>query len=128
MYLGWNNVRVVWSRVWKIDQECVTRSDSQLDLATNSRVVTRQKCSVRVKHVGSWRVRTTGSLQDKKYNLANLLTSDWNLWFILVASDLLVHHVLLKTNFSHSISYSIINTLIPTKCREVPKRILKEKP
>ena len=39
-----------------------------------------------------------------------------------------MHHVLLKNDFSHSISYSTINTLIPMKCRELLERILREKP
>ena len=42
-------------------------------------------------------------------------------------SDSLVHPVLLKSVFSHSISYPTINTLIPTKCRVLLERILREK-
>ena len=33
-----------------------------------------------------------------------------------------------KNGFSPSFSDPTINTLIPTKCRELPERILKEKP
>ena len=40
-------------------------------------------------------------------------------------SDSPVHHVLLKNDFSHSISYPTINTLIPMKCKELPKRIFE---
>ena len=82
----------------------------------------------RVEHAGSWRVRTAGSLQDKKYSLAFLLFDDWNSRLIPVASDLPVHPLLLKTNFSHFISCPTINTLILTKCRELPERILRKKP
>ena len=39
-----------------------------------------------------------------------------------------VHHILLKNDFSHSISYLTINTLIPTKCRKLLERILRQKP
>ena len=85
------------------------------------------ECVTRVEHVESWRVRTGGSLQDKNYKLVFLLSSDWDLWLIPIANDSLVHPVLLKTDFSHSISYPTINTLIPTKCKELPKRILREK-
>ena len=58
----------------------------------------------------------------------SLVTGDWNSQLILVVSNLQVHSVLLKSDLSHSISYPTINTLIPTKCREFPKRILKKNP
>ena len=86
------------------------------------------KCVTCVEHAGSWRVKTVGSLHDKNYRLAFLLFSDWNSRLIPVMSDLPVHPILLKTDFSHFISYPTINTLIPMKCREYPERILREKP
>ena len=42
-------------------------------------------------------------------------------------NDLLVHPVLLKTDFSHSFLYPSINTFIPTKYIELTKRIFREK-
>ena len=42
--------------------------------------------------------------------------------------DSLVYPVLLKNDFSYSILHLTINTLIPTKCRELPQRILRDKP
>ena len=59
---------------------------SRLNLTT--RPVTKLancQSGTRVKHVGSWRVMTTGALQDKKYSLAWKLSCDSNSWLILVA-------------------------------------------
>ena len=64
----------------------------------------------------------------QNYRLTFLLSSDWNSRLIPVMSNSPVHPVLLKTDFSHSISYPTINTLIPTKCRKLLERILREKP
>ena len=122
-----NNVKVVYKRVWRIDRACAIKRQ----LATRSRnwlaSGASSKCVTRVEHARSWRVRTAGSLQEKNYKLAFLLFGNWNSRLIPVANDSLVHPVLLKTNFSHSISYPTINTLIPTKCRKLLERILREK-
>ena len=59
------------------------------------------------------RVRTTGSLQ-----FGHSVSGDGNS---------LEHLVLQKNDFSHSFLYPPINTLIPTKCRELPEIILREK-
>jgi len=53
---------ILREKPWRFDQKCATRrwlasSDSP-------------KWSTCVKHAGRWRVRTAGSLQDKKYSLA----------------------------------------------------------
>ena len=120
LYLCENNARVVREKVWKFDQEYATR---RWLTSGNS-----PKWSTSVKHVGRWRVRLTGSLHDKKYSWPSLVTRDLNSRFIPVASDSPVHFVLLKSVFSHSISYPTINTIIRTKCRELLERILREKP
>ena len=57
----------------------------------------------------------------------SLVTSNWNSRLIPITSDSLVHLVLLKSDFSYSISDPTIKTLIPTKCRELLERILREK-
>ena len=101
-----------------------SRGNSQLNLASGDSL----ECVTRLEHARSRRIRTAGSLQDKKYSLAFLLSGDWNSQLIPVAIDLPVHPVLLKTDFSYSISYPTINILIPTKCRKFPERILIEKP
>ena len=123
LYLGEFYIRVVCKRMWRIDQVCASKSFSWLThewwLAKN---VTR------VKHVGSWRIRTAGSQRDKKYSLAILLFGDWNSWLIPVASHSPKHLVLQKNNFSHFFSYPTIDTFIPTKCKKLPKRILRDKP
>ena len=109
--------------VWRIYQECAKRGDSWLTPSGDL-----PKCGTRVEHAGSWSVRIFGSLQDKNYSLAILLSSNWNSWLIPIASNSPVHPILLKTNFSHSISYPTINNLIPTICRELSEIILREKP
>ena len=121
-----NNVKVVCEKVWRIDRACAIKRQ----LATRSRnwlaSGASSKCVTRVEHARSWRVRTARSLQEKNYKLAFLLFGNWNSRLIPVANDSLVHPVLLKTNFSHSISYPTINTLIPTKCRKLLERNPRE--
>ena len=116
----------VWESVKNWSSVCIKR---QLATGSCDWLVSGDspECGIRVKHVGSWRVRTVESLQDKKYSLAILLVGDWNSRLILVVSDSPVHPVLLKNEFSHSISYPTINTLIPTKCRKLLERILRDK-
>ena len=60
--------------------------------------------------------------------MAILLVGDWNSRLIPVASHSPKPPVLQKNDFSHSFSYFAINTLIPMKCKELPKRILRYKP
>ena len=71
---------------------------------------------------------TAISLQDKKYSLAFLLVGDWNSRLIPIASHSPKPPVLQKNDFSHSFSYPTINNFIPTKCRKLLERILKDKP
>ena len=127
LYLGGDYVRVVCERVWRIQVCEHLEWFLQQDLTSDSQLVTRQSVT-RVKHVGNWRVKTAGSLQDKKYSLTILLFGDWNLRLIPVVSHSPKHHVLYKNDFSHSFLYPTINTLIPTKVKELLERILREKP
>ena len=62
----------------------------------------------------------TGALQDKKSSLAILFAHDLNLRLSQVASQLCFE----KPDSSHS----ILTPVIPTKCREILERILREKP
>ena len=114
----WESVKN-WSRVWK-KRWLATGPRNWLTSGDSPEFVTH------VEHAGSWRVKTTRSLQDKKYSLAILLTGYWNSQLVPVASDSL-HPILQKNDFSHSFSYPTINTLIPTKCKEFLERILREK-
>ena len=128
LYFGGNNVRVVCDKGWRINQVCASRSNSWLDLMTNSRVVPRQN------EAYVWSMQEdeeSGQLdhyRTKSTVWPSLETGEWNLRLIPVTSDSPVHLVLLKSDFSHSISYPTINTLIPTKCREFIERLLREKP
>ena len=58
LYLGGNNVRVVYESVWRFNQECVTRRWLMTGLASGD----SSKWSTHVKHAGRWRVRPVGSL------------------------------------------------------------------
>ena len=84
LVLGDNNVRVVcesvkiWSRVCN---KKVTCDWTRYSLASGD----LPKWSTCVKHARRWRVRIARPLQDKKYSLIFLLTSDWNSWLIPVA-------------------------------------------
>ena len=86
MYLGGNNVRVVFESVKNWSSVCIKRQlvIGSRDWLTNGDL---PECGTPVKHARSWRVRTTESLQDKKYCLAVLLFDDWNSQLIPVASD-----------------------------------------
>ena len=110
-----------WSSV------CITR---QLAIGSHDWLASgdSSECITRVEHAGSWRVRTARSLQDKKYDLAILLSGDGNSRLILVAKWVAGAPWLLKNDFSHSFSYPTINSLIPIKCRALSERILRDKP
>jgi len=83
LYLGGGHVRVVCEKMWRI-QVCVQSkaflrlelaSDLRLELASDSWLMTRQSAT-RVKYTRSWKVMTTGALQDKKDSLASQLFHD----------------------------------------------------
>ena len=127
MYLGGNHVRVVCERVWRF-QVCVhSGAFSRLEFVSGLRLMTRQNAT-RVKHVGSWRVMTIGALQDKKgqsgqsvflrLELATCPSWEWVARMPCFAEKWLFTFLI----------YLTINTLILTKCRELPERILREKP
>ena len=127
LYLGGNYVRVVCTRVWRIQVCEHSERFSWLDLTNDSRLTTRQNAS-RVKHVGCWRVMTAEALQDKKWQsgltvilrvkLATHSSSEWVAITPCFAEKCLFTFL----------AYPTINTLIPMKCRELPEKILREKP
>ena len=123
---------------WKLCKGCVWKSVKIWSSVCNQKAshdwnswLTRKWWLTRsvtcMEHARSWKVMIAGSLQDKKYSLAFLLVGDWNSRLIPVVSHSPKPLVLQKNDFSHSLSYPTINTLISTKCRELPKRILREK-
>ena len=107
-----------WESVKKTQDVCIQRS-----LVTDSQLASHQS-GTRVKHVGNWRVTTARALQEKMYSLARQLahdsfhSRDWVTRMLCVAK---------KWPFTFLL-YTTINTLIPTKCKELSKRILREKP
>ena len=75
LYLGGNYVKVVCEKSMKNSSVWAFRGFSRLDLASDSWLATRQNAT-HVKHARSWRVTTTGALQDKKYSLTWQLSRD----------------------------------------------------
>ena len=127
LYLGGNNVRVMCERVWRNSSCMHLREILWLDLATDLQLASRQSAT-RVKHVGSRRVTTTEALQDKKVQFGLAVNS--RLKHVTRSSREVEWPecpVLLKSNFSHSISYPPINTLIPMKCIELIGEPIKRK-
>ena len=87
LFLGGNNVRVVCERVWRFDQECAIRTDSQLELATDSEwwlAKMKHTCEAcrKLKSQASW--ITT---RQKSTVWLSLVTGDWNSRLIPVASE-----------------------------------------
>ena len=126
LYLSRNYVRVMCERVWRFDRVWTFKSI----LATDLRVVTRQKfhtCEAyrKLKGRDSW-ITTGKKVQSDHSVIWRPVMSHSRL--IPVTSHLTKQPVLQKNDFSHSFSYPTINTLIPTKCRELLERILRDKP
>ena len=122
LYLGGNNVRVVCERVWRNSSWVHLRGVSQLDLATDSRLASRQSVT-RVKYAGSWRVMTARALQDKKYSLAWQLTRD----SFQSRGRVTRMPYFAKNWFFTFLSYLTINTLIPTKCIVLKREPIERK-
>ena len=79
---------------------------------------------------GSWRVTPAVALQNKTFSLAKQLAQDSNSnsWLVPVAR-LSHQNTLFGCNWLFAfLIHHTMNTLIPTKCWELPKRILREKP
>ena len=128
LYLGGNHVRVVCERVWRKAQECTIKkgfvTGSHDWLATGKSPEVAHMWSIQ----GSWRVTPTIALQDKTSSLARQLACDSNSWLVPIASSSR-QNTLFGCNWLFAFhTQPIINTLIPTYCRELPKRILREKP
>ena len=96
---------------------------SWLDLADDSRLQAARS-STRAKHVRSRSVMLAGALQDKIGQLAVLLSHGWNSRLSQAAS----HPCFEKPDVSHFSLTLVYIPLIPTKERELPERILREKP
>ena len=121
LYLGGNNVRVVCEKSEKNSSVWAFKGFSRLDLASDSRLETRQNAT-HVKYARSWRAMIVGTLQDKNWHSGLAVNS----WLILLTSEPPKCPVLLKKWISTFLTYPTINTLIPTKCRELLERILRE--
>ena len=128
LYLGENHVRVVCERVWRKAQDCALSKR----LATRSHGLLAACKSPKDAHEWSmqrsWTVTPVGALQDKKSNLAIQLPHGWNSWLSQVARPSCQPALFWKTDSLHSTLTLIYIPLIPTKCRELPERILREKP
>ena len=119
LYLGGNHVRVVCERVWRI-QVC-EHSKRFLRLATCQNAT----C---VKHARSWRVTTAGALQNKK-GQSGLVVISWLKLATHSSSEWVTRTPYFAKKYLFIfLTYPTINTLIPMKCKELSKRILREKP
>ena len=108
----------VWKSVKKFKCVCAFGGFLQLDLASDSRLATRQNAT-RVKHAGSWRITTARALQDKNWQSGLAVNSRLIPLVRLSRQNALFYR---KMTF-HISRVTTINTLIPTKCRELPERI-----
>ena len=86
----------------------------------------------KVPHVWSMQ-EVKGSRQLEHYRTKSIAWLAVNSWLKLAThssreAESLECLVLLKTDFSHSILYPTINTLIPMKCRKLLERILRGNP
>ena len=77
---------------------------------------------------GSWRVTIVGALQDKISNLTRQLAHNSDSRLVPIAR-LSRQNALFDENWLFTfLIHTTINTLISTKCRELPERILRKKP
>ena len=122
LYLGGNYVRVVCEKVWRFQVCEHSEWFSRLDLASD-KWVNSPKCNEceackELKGHDNWSI--TG--QKVQFGLAVILR------LIPLTSELLECPVLQKKWLFTLLTYPTINTLIPMKCRELPERIVREKP
>ena len=126
LYLGENHVRVVCERMWRKAQECALSRVSRLDLATHSWQVA--KGGTRVKHAGELKGHASCCITRQKFRSGQAVSCDSNSRLVPVTSSSR-QDILFGCNWLFEFhTHPTINTLIPTKCRELPERILREKP
>ena len=114
LYLGGNNVRVVCERVWRNSSCMLLRGVSWLDLVTDSRLASRHTCEACRERKGHDSWSTTGQNVQSALEVISWLKLETR---SSREAKLPEYLVWMKTDFSHSISYPVIYTLIPTKCR-----------
>ena len=116
----------VWESVKKNSRVC-----TQQDLVTGSHDWLAVGKSSKEAHVWSmqrsWRVTPIGALQDKTSSLARQLARDLNSRLSQVARSSRQTILFGKTDISHSKHTPVSIPLIPTYCKELPGRILREK-
>ena len=117
----------MWESV-KNSSVCVhLRAFSRLDLASDSRLMTHQKCHncetcKKLKGHDSWiTIRQKGQSGQPVILRLELMTSPTREW--VARTSYFAEKWLFKF-----LIYPIINTLIPTKCRQLLEKILREKP
>ena len=120
LYLGGNHVRVVCVRVWRKAQECAIKKS----LATGS-------CDWQVT-----RMAQVWSMQGELKGHTNCCTTRQNLQSGKAVSSRLIpvasssrQNTMFGCNWLFTFhTHPTINTFIPTKCRELLEKILREKP
>ena len=123
LYLGGFVVRVVNEiECWMLKSVQENRV-SQLDLVGDSRLQATRS-STCAKHARSWTVMLAGALQDKIKQLAIRLSRD----SVKSRGQAASQPFFEKPDVSHFSLTLVYIPLIPTKERELPERILREKP
>ena len=106
---------------------CTLKGVSRLDLAIGIRLASRQS-GTHMEHARELKGHDSWSTTGQKFQFGQIVSSRLRLATHFGREvESLECPVWMKTIFSHS-SYTTISTLIPMKCRELPKRILREKP
>ena len=120
----WELYKVRVRECEEISRSVQFKGVSRLDLVTgkSSEWHTCETCR------GSWKVTTTKALQDKTSSLARQLACDSNSQLVLVARSSCQNALFVENWPFAFLIHPTINTFIPTKCRELLERILREKP
>ena len=128
LYLGGNHVRVVCERVWRIAQVCAKKQGLAIGSRRWSRLASRQN----VAHVPSMpeaeKSRQLLHYKTKVPGWPGRLLAAWTRNSTKSRGQVARTPCLGKTDFWHSFSPYYIYTLIHTILRELPERILREKP
>ena len=129
LYLGGNHVRVMC--VWESVKNCSSVCKETGTRGWTSRVARDCKLpdwSTHAKHAKSWSITPAVHYRTKIPGWPGRLLAAWTRYSTQSQGQAAKTPRLAKYDFSHSFSPYYIYTLIPTIQRELPERILREKP
>ena len=128
LYLGGNHVRVVNKKVWRKTQECALSKASWLNLATVSRLANRQRRHTCEACRGAEESRQLEHYKTKLLVWPGSWLTTQTRNSVKLRGQVTRPLCMGKTDISHSKHTPIWIPLIPTYCRELLERILREKP